>query len=184
MPATVVFGRASLADDGSDLPTHLRRRAERVQSQTERNSLLQSHMHLALLLEGAGQVNYCLSRRAGYFAVAVCPDDKIGVDVEQVILTDDIDTVAACYFPAQLYQAYLKLPKIDRPRHFAAGWSALEAVAKLRAIPLEAAGENLISTVLYQCWIADDMVLSVALDHDLELSMTSLAGGDYIFTRI
>jgi hypothetical protein len=38
--------------------------------------------------------------------------------------------------------------------------------------------------VLYQCWIADDMVLSVALDHDLELSMTSLAGGDYIFTRI
>jgi hypothetical protein len=184
LQATVVFGRATLSDDGRDLPTHLRRRAERVLSQPERNALLQSHAQLALLMDEDNQANYSLSRRAGYFAVAVCIDGKIGVDVEQVIQTDDIDTVASCYFPADLYQSYLALPKGERPRQFAAGWSVLESVAKLCSVPLEEARENLISTVLYQCWIADDMVLSVALDQDVELSLTSLAGCQCVFTRI
>jgi hypothetical protein len=184
LQATVVFGRAAMSDDGRDLPTQLRRRAERVLSQPERNALLQSHAQLALLLDGDSGANYSLSRRAGYFAVAVCPDGKIGVDVEQVIHTADIDTVASCYFPDKLYQSYLKLSKRDRPRQFAAGWSALEAVAKLRSIPLEDAGAVLVSAVLYRCWIADDMVLSVALDQEVELSLTSLADGDCAFTRI
>lgn len=184
MSATVVFGRAALSDDGGALPTHLRRRAERLLSQTERNALLHSHAQLLALLECNEQAHYSLSRRAGYFAVAVCTEGKIGVDVEQVIQTDDIDMVAGCYFSAQLYQSYSKLPKIERPRHFAAGWSALEAVAKLRSIPLEEAGECLILPALYQCWIADDMVLSLALDQDVELNLTSLAGGEYNFTCI
>jgi hypothetical protein len=184
LQATVVFGRAALSDDGRDLPTHLRRRAERMLLQPERNALLQSYAQLALLLDGDDQANYSLSRRAGYFAVAVCPEGKIGVDVEQVIQTDDIDTVASCYFPAKLYQSYIKLPEGQRPRQFAAGWSALEAVAKLRSIPLEDAGKNLISTLLYQCWIADDMVLSVALDQEVELNLTTLTGVECILTRI
>jgi hypothetical protein len=145
---------------------------------------LQSHAQLALLMAEGPQANYSLSRRAGYFVAGVYHCGKIGVDVEQVIQTDDIDAVAACYFSDRQYQSFLRLLEIDRPRYFASGWSALESVAKLRSVALEDAGAELASAVIYQCWIAGDMVVSVALDGDDQPNLTSLAGGEYVFTRI
>jgi hypothetical protein len=184
LAARVVFGRVSSLEDGGEPSTDLRRRAGRLGSQADRDALLQSHAQLALLMEDDRNANYSLSRRAGYFAAGVYHCGKIGVDVEQVIQTDDIGAVAACYFSIDQYQTYLRLSEIDRPCHFAAGWSALEAVAKLRSIPLEEAGVELVTAVLYQCWIAADVVLSVALDQDEEINLISLAGGEYVFARI
>lgn len=185
MSATILIGKSAARGDWSGTPTYLRRRAEKLLSETERNCLLESHSRLASLMRCEGdQPNFSLSRRGGYFAVGVHSFGKLGVDLEQVIDTDDIETVASCYFPAGLYHAYRQLPSAEQPRHFTACWSALEAVAKLRSQPLEEAGASLGSAVLYQGWIGDDMVLSVALDRETPLQLTGMAEYPSQLTRI
>ena len=185
VPATIVIEKSATTSDWRDAPTYLRRRAEKLLSEAERNCLLESHSRLALLLRcGEDQTNFSLSRRGCYFAVAVHPFEKIGVDLEQVIDTDDIETVASCYFPASLYKTHRLLPAIQQPRHFAACWSALESVAKLRSQPLETAGASLDSAVLYQGWVGDDLILSVALDRETPLQVSGVTEYPPLLTRV
>lgn len=183
--ATIVIEKSAAMGGGGEVSTRLRRRAEKMLSETDRNCLLESHARLDVLMRCAGsQSNFSLSRRGGYFAVAVHPSEKIGVDLEQVIDTDDIENVASCYFPVSLYKTHRLLPAAEQPRHFAACWSALEAVAKLRSQPLEDAGASLGSAVLYQGWVGDDMIVSVALDREMSLQLTGMIEYPSQLTRV
>lgn len=176
MSATILIGKSDASNEWGGIPTAVRRRAEKRLSEGERNCFLDNHARLGSLMSGDGsRQNFSLSRRGGYFAVAVHPSERVGVDIEQVIHASDIATVASCYFPSSLYQAHRELPAASQHRHFAACWSALEAVAKLRSQPLEEAGAYLDFAVLYQGWIGDDMVISVALNRDASLQLTGVA---------
>jgi hypothetical protein len=185
LTATILIGKSAAPKGWGDMPTSLRRRAEKLLSDTERQCLLESHSQLASLLHAnSDQANFSLSRRGGYFAVAVHASEKIGVDLEQVIAADDINAVASCYFPASLYATHRRLPVAQQRRHFTACWSALEAVAKLRSQPLEEAGASLDSAVLYQSWISCDIILSVALNQETPLQLTGIAECQSPFTRV
>lgn len=175
--ATILVGKASPSRGFCNSPALLRRRAEKLISEVEQTCLLDSHSWLAELMsqknnpgintEWPDSPHWSLSRRNGYFAVAAHPFDLVGVDIEQVSVASDLDVVAFGYFPANLYYRHIRLATDARPRHFAACWSALEAVAKLRSLPLENAGAEIDFAVLYQTWISDELILSVALEQDV-----------------
>lgn len=173
----MLFGCASVQEDGRNLSVQLRRRAERIGPAPERAGLLASHAQLELMLKRATPgACHSLSRRGAYYAVAVSDSAAVGVDIERVICSGDLADVAECYFPEGVRRYFNRLSVSQHPRFFASCWSALEAVSKLYSIPLEQAAYSLPEAVIYQCWVQEDMVLSVALGQDDQLHLCGLAG--------
>lgn len=173
----MLFGCASVQEDGRNLPVQLRRRAERIGSAPERAGLLASYRQLELMLKRASTgACHSLSRRGAYYAVAVSDSGAVGVDIERIICSGDLAAVAECYFPEGVRRYFNRLSVSEQPQFFASCWSALEAVSKLYSIPLEQAASSLPEAVIYQCRVQEDMVLSVALEQSDRLHLCGLAG--------
>lgn len=173
MGATILVSRAAPFDNWNGASSSVRRRAEKIGNATLRHCLLESHAALAQLAAGMSTLGFSsLSRRGDYFAAAVHPAAKIGIDIEMLVSENDLDEIAAIYFPPVLREIRMRLTESEKPHHFAACWSALEAVAKLYSLPLEEAGASLFSPALYQGWIDNRLILSVALEQETPLHIS------------
>ena len=76
------------------------------------------------------QLHFSLARRDGWCAIALCRNQPVGVDIEQVRELPEMDDVAALYFSSQDCKALHLLNGSAKQRHFFELWTALEATGK------------------------------------------------------
>ncbi len=87
------------------------------------------------------QLHFSLARRDGWCAIALCRNQPVGVDIEQVRELREMDDVAALYFSPQDYKALKQLNGSAKQKRFFELWTALEAMGKRLGLGLTEAGE-------------------------------------------
>lgn len=101
---------------------------------------LQDHGKPVLAAPHTHQLHFSLARRVGWCAIALCRNQPVGVDIEQVRELVEMDDVAALYFSAQDCKALNQLSRSAKQRRFFELWTALEAMGKRLGLGLTEAG--------------------------------------------
>lgn len=94
-------------------------------------------------LTAAGALHYSLSHTMGLALVAVASDREVGIDIERLTETIDVDAVAAAFLPPAELAAVTTAPPEHRRRVFFSAWTRHEARLKLRGrglAPTQATG--------------------------------------------
>jgi 4'-phosphopantetheinyl transferase len=81
---------------------------------------------------GKGNVSFNLSHSNGIALYAFTRDGEIGVDIEQVHASDDLESLAARFFSPTEYQALAALPDTKKQEAFFSLWTCKEAYVKAR----------------------------------------------------
>jgi len=102
---------------------------------------LQDHGKPVLTALHTHQLHFSLARRDGWCAIALCRNQPVGVDIEQVRELPGMEDVAALYFSAQDCKALNQLSGSAKQRRFFELWTALEAMGKRLGLGLTEAGE-------------------------------------------
>lgn len=102
---------------------------------------LQDHGKPVLATPHTGQLHFSLARRDGWCAIALCRNQPVGVDIEQVRELPGMEDVAALYFSAQDCKALNQLSGSAQQRRFFELWTALEAMGKRLGSGVTEAGE-------------------------------------------
>lgn len=102
---------------------------------------VQSHGKPVLAAPHTHQLHFSLARRDGWCAIALCRNQPVGVDIEQVRGLPEMEDVAALYFSAQDCKALNRLSGSAKQRRFFELWTALEAMGKRLGLGLTEAGE-------------------------------------------
>ncbi len=102
---------------------------------------LQTHGKPILAAPHTHQLHFSLARRDGWCAIALCRNQPVGVDIEQVRELPGMEDVAALYFSAQDCKALKQLSGSAKQRRFFELWTALEAMGKRLGLGLTEAGE-------------------------------------------
>ena len=84
-------------------------------------------------LPGCADVGFSLSHSGHWVACAVSATTRLGLDVELIDASRNIDELAAQAFDAERQAWLAARPASDRPRDFYRMWSAAEARFKLGA---------------------------------------------------
>jgi len=107
-------------------------------------------------------LQFSVSRRNGYCAVATCPVYPIGVDVELIPPLPVFRTVLDGFFPAQARDAVLRAPRRSRPREFALWWCRMESSVKACGSGLDDAATCLAITRQQATAIGGELAVAVA----------------------
>ena len=102
---------------------------------------VQDHGKPVLAAPHTSQLHFSLARRDGWCAIALCRNQPVGVDIEQVRELSEMDDVAALYFSAQDCKALNQLSGSAKQKRFFELWTALEAMGKRLGLRLTEAGE-------------------------------------------
>jgi 4'-phosphopantetheinyl transferase len=78
----------------------------------------------------AGDLHFNLSHSGGLALFAVTGGREIGVDLEKIRPTIDVQAIARRFFSDREFQALVALPKAEQPRAFFACWTRKEAYIK------------------------------------------------------
>ncbi|MDP2029002.1 MAG: 4'-phosphopantetheinyl transferase superfamily protein [Thiobacillus sp.] len=103
--------------------------------------VVQDHGKPVLAAPYTHQLHFSLARRDGWCAIALCRNQPVGVDIEQVRELPGMEDVAALYFSAQDCKALNQLSGSAKQRRFFELWTALEAIGKRLGSGLTEAGE-------------------------------------------
>ncbi|MHB1245627.1 MAG: 4'-phosphopantetheinyl transferase family protein [Sulfuriferula sp.] len=92
--------------------------------------ILQDHGKPILAAPHTHQMHFSLARRNGWCTIALCHNQPVGVDIEQMRELPEMDDIAALYFSSQECKALNQLQGSTKQRRFFELWTALEAMGK------------------------------------------------------
>lgn len=90
----------------------------------------QTHGKPILAAPYTDQLHFSLARRNGWCAIALCRNQPVGVDIEQVCDLPAMNDIAAMYFSTRDYKAFKQLHGVVKQQRFFERWTALEAAGK------------------------------------------------------
>jgi len=109
-----------------------------------------------------GELEFSVSRRARWCAVALSADCAVGVDLEPVHAFAGMDDVAAAFFPPPARAAYAAAAPRERPAVFFRWWTRLEAAGKAAGCGLAGAAACLDRVTCRSGWSPKGIAVAVA----------------------
>lgn len=109
-----------------------------------------------------GGIEFSLSRRGRWCAVALSADCPVGVDLEPIRPFPGMDDVAAQFFPRQAREALAAAGPQERSAVFFRWWTRIEAAVKAAGCGLDEAASCLRRTSQLSCGKAHALALAVA----------------------
>jgi 4'-phosphopantetheinyl transferase len=109
-----------------------------------------------------GGIEFSLSRRGHWCAVALSADCPVGVDLEPIVPFPGMEDVAARFFPPQARAALAAAAPEQRPAVFFIWWTRIEAAVKAAGCGLDDAASCLRQVSHLYCGNAQGLALAVA----------------------
>jgi phosphopantetheinyl transferase len=111
----------------------------------------------------SGNIEFSLSRRDGWCAVALSADAPVGIDVEPVRPLAGMDEIVAEFFPAIARTAFASAALDQRQIVFFRWWTRIEAAVKASGRGLDSSISCFDGVVYQTCEVAPGLAVAVAV---------------------